>query len=142
MDLVWSWRKEQEMPKNNPLLEEEENLFNTLYKLLELWRISVRSGVPFKVQKEGEESLPKFTYREYRTTAKWKELRDITIYEAEGKCQICNSPENLEVHHRTYERIGNEHLDDLTALCRKCHSKFHGAFEGKEKVEVGFHGSG
>ena len=27
-----------------------------------------------------------------------------------------------QVHHLTYDRIGKEHLDDLQALCRKCHA--------------------
>lgn len=30
----------------------------------------------------------------------------------------------LDVHHRTYERLGNESPDDLTVLCRDCHKLF------------------
>lgn len=33
--------------------------------------------------------------------------------------------EAKEVHHLTYERIGKEGLDDLQALCRKCHERKH-----------------
>ncbi len=44
------------------------------------------------------------------------------------KCQVCNSPHDLNAHHRTYENRGNElkHLDDLVCLCRRCHEIFHG----------------
>jgi replicative DNA helicase len=31
----------------------------------------------------------------------------------------------LEVHHRTYERIGQERSEDLTVLCDVCHGLFH-----------------
>lgn len=40
------------------------------------------------------------------------------------RCRICNASEadvRLEVHHRTYERLGCERADDLTTLCRDCH---------------------
>ena len=33
--------------------------------------------------------------------------------------------EATDVHHLTYERIGKERLDDLQALCRKCHKQQH-----------------
>ena len=33
--------------------------------------------------------------------------------------------EATDVHHRTYERIGKERLDDLQALCGKCHKQQH-----------------
>ena len=33
--------------------------------------------------------------------------------------------EAVHVHHLTYERIGKEWLEDLQALCRKCHEQKH-----------------
>ena len=33
--------------------------------------------------------------------------------------------EATDVHHLTYERLGKERLDDLQALCRKCHEQKH-----------------
>jgi 5-methylcytosine-specific restriction endonuclease McrA len=45
--------------------------------------------------------------------------------EAAGyRCRLCNTPGGevpLEAHHRTYDRLGNERIGDLTALCRDCH---------------------
>ncbi len=41
-------------------------------------------------------------------------------------CQKCEFPHELNVHHRTYERLGQEKIpDDLIVLCRSCHSREH-----------------
>ena len=37
-------------------------------------------------------------------------------------CKGCTN-EATQVHHLTYKRIGKERLDDLQALCRKCHEQ-------------------
>jgi len=39
-------------------------------------------------------------------------------------CQYCGG-EATEVHHLTYENIGNEPLEDLIAICRLCHKDQH-----------------
>lgn len=46
---------------------------------------------------------------------------------AKFRCQLCNSPLDLQAHHRTYEHKGDElnHLNDLICLCKKCHKNFH-----------------
>jgi len=63
-------------------------------------------------------------YADYRQTERWKMLASDTKARAGGRCQICNSPDNLEAHHRTYERVGDELPGDLTCLCRECHELF------------------
>ena len=65
-------------------------------------------------------------YHEYLESAKWQRKRKAAIQQAGGRCQLCNSREGLQVHHRTYERVGNESSTDLTVLCQLCHQKFHG----------------
>jgi len=45
---------------------------------------------------------------------------------AKYSCQLCNSKDNLNVHHRTYERRGHELASDLIVLCKQCHKTFHG----------------
>lgn len=65
-------------------------------------------------------------YREYLKTPHWQAMRLKALSLADNRCQVCNGKERLEVHHRTYERRGNENLTDLTVLCHKCHSTFHG----------------
>lgn len=77
-----------------------------------------------KAESEAER-LAELDYSDYLKTAHWQSLRIQALERAGYRCQVCNSPARLEVHHRTYERRGAEHLTDLTVLCAKCHSKFH-----------------
>jgi len=64
-------------------------------------------------------------YREYLRTNEWLERRMRAIRRAEHRCQACNTTGRLNVHHRTYERRGSEHDEDLIVLCAGCHQIFH-----------------
>jgi hypothetical protein len=64
-------------------------------------------------------------YMKYISSNVWKAKAFDAIEAAGNKCQLCNSPKFLQVHHRTYDRLGKEPLDDLITLCNMCHSKFH-----------------
>lgn len=65
-------------------------------------------------------------YADYLLTPEWLATR-ATIRERFGnRCAVCNSDRTLQVHHRTYERRGEEDIRDLTLLCADCHSRFHG----------------
>jgi hypothetical protein len=67
-------------------------------------------------------------YREvYLRSDHWRWKRRQALARAEHRCQVCYSDKNLDVHHRTYERLGEERLPDLTVLCRDCHETFHGS---------------
>ena len=72
-------------------------------------------------------SEKKISYTQYLLTLHWKKVRKLALEKAEGKCQLCNKSNCLNVHHRTYEHLGDEqnHLSDLTVLCKDCHSNFH-----------------
>jgi hypothetical protein len=70
---------------------------------------------------------PREQYREvYLRSEHWREIRLAALERAEHRCQVCNRTERLDVHHRTYERVGDERPADLTVLCRRCHDLFHG----------------
>jgi len=64
-------------------------------------------------------------YVDYIQSDKWKRKRKIALKRAGYRCQMCNSPHSLQVHHRTYERFGNENMTDLTVVCNGCHLLFH-----------------
>ncbi len=65
-------------------------------------------------------------YREYLQTPHWKRRREEKLLSVGRRCQVCNRGSvSLDVHHRTYERLGEELDEDLTVLCRDCHSTFH-----------------
>ena len=67
-------------------------------------------------------------YQDYLKSPEWISVSTLVKKRAGYKCQVCNSPHDLQAHHRTYENRGNEinHLDDLICLCRRCHNIFHG----------------
>ncbi len=67
----------------------------------------------------------KADYRQYLETATWKARRAVALKAAKHRCEVCNSPDRLEVHHRTYRRLGEERDADLIVLCHGCHELFH-----------------
>jgi hypothetical protein len=70
-------------------------------------------------------ALRAMPYREYLATPEWHARAEATYKRFGGRCALCNAPGDLQAHHRTYERRGEEELDDLTALCPGCHALFH-----------------
>lgn len=66
-------------------------------------------------------------YRRYIASEKWRNApaRLAELVASKNHCRICfekgTAAAPLEVHHATYERIGNEALGDLIALCHECH---------------------
>lgn len=68
--------------------------------------------------------LRSMPYREYLLTPEWAARRLGKIMDADGRCQVCNSAKDLEVHHRTYARRGAERWNDLVVLCAECHGLF------------------
>ena len=68
------------------------------------------------------------SYREYLETDQWRETRAEAIARAGGRCALCprEDPDGSEklvfhVHHRSYQRIGEELPGDLVVLCEACH---------------------
>lgn len=58
-------------------------------------------------------------YDEYLQSTHWLCLRRQVLFRAKGKCEACGALDNgdrrLQVHHRTYERVGHERMTDLIA---------------------------
>ncbi len=77
------------------------------------------------------QELRTMPYLDYLQTPEWAAKRQQILDRDGHRCRVCNSTEQLNVHHRTYERRGDEDLDDLTTLCQPCHEYFH----SREKQE-------
>jgi len=71
------------------------------------------------------DQLSSMPYPEYLESPEWKSRRLREIERAGSRCELCNSPGPFHVHHRTYERRGNEAPGDLIVLCPPCHQSFH-----------------
>lgn len=66
-------------------------------------------------------------YYDFLKTPYWKAISEKVRKRANFRCQMCNSNNNLCVHHRSYENHGDEvhHLKDLICICKDCHTKYH-----------------
>jgi len=66
-------------------------------------------------------------YQSYLQSKQWKQKAQAAKKRAGFRCQVCNRSQDeviLNAHHRTYENLGNELLEDLTVLCEGCHNLF------------------
>lgn len=65
-------------------------------------------------------------YHEYIASPEWAKRSQEAKDRAGNRCQVCyQADEQLDTHHRTYERLGHERPEDLIVLCRGCHTLFH-----------------
>jgi 5-methylcytosine-specific restriction endonuclease McrA len=64
-------------------------------------------------------------YLRYLHSPHWQEKREQLMVLVGASCEFCGSPDDLNVHHRTYENLGNESLSELAVLCKDCHADWH-----------------
>ena len=65
-------------------------------------------------------------YEEYIQSKEWRAKKRERLVKDNFLCQDCRIPNKaLEVHHITYDRLGDEDIFDLVTLCRKCHIDIH-----------------
>jgi 5-methylcytosine-specific restriction endonuclease McrA len=85
-----------------------------------------KSAEQKKVRREEVQRMKDLPYTEYLKTAHWKVMSSWARQCAHYRCETCGSQKKLHVHHNTYDRLGEESLQDLTVLCEACHQKRHG----------------
>jgi hypothetical protein len=65
-------------------------------------------------------------YPLYLKTPEWRRTRAAALLRAGNACSLdVTHTDGLEVHHRTYERLGAELVTDLSVLCHSCHQLHH-----------------
>jgi hypothetical protein len=67
-----------------------------------------------------------FNYKTYIRSPEWRRKRLGIIRRAGGICERCHKWPVVNVHHLTYERLGDEFDSDLLGVCSKCHKELHG----------------
>lgn len=65
-------------------------------------------------------------YQQYLQSKEWAQKKKPVLVRDNYCCQLCGEVENLNVHHLTYNRVGDEALFDLVTLCRYHHDIEHG----------------
>ena len=89
---------------------------------------------PEEIEIEVEKIARRCKYEGYLQSKKWANLRHRKLAYENYTCKRCgysafnnyDIERTLDVHHLTYERLGDENFDDLIVLCRNCHEKEHG----------------
>ena len=102
----------------------EEQIFDGKGKRLEV-RTSSETVLVSDVIQKTENETEKIDHQEYINSPKWKAKRQMVLERDNFRCRKCGTGKNLDVHHITYEHIGNEPIDDLVTLCRECHESVH-----------------
>jgi hypothetical protein len=96
------------------------------------WRLTsaavspVEAAVQEPVTIKRLDELRSMPYWHYLKTPEWRRTRAAALVRADDACSLdVTHTNNLEVHHRTYERIGEELVTDLVVLCHSCHRLHH-----------------
>jgi len=98
----------------------------------------------------GTESIPArvkalgfASYRDYLQSEHWQEFK-VRLFKTsaickrirkkygEMRCYFCAGRGPLNVHHKTYKRLGVERMDDVFVICKDCHERIH-----KKQKETG-----
>ena len=107
-----------------------ENLWNTIHPGIcrnkDKWEIITDYKYRW-IWNDIKEFILKMNYKTFLNTEYWKIVASRKKYTSKYRCQLCNSQDNLETHHTTYEIRGVEifNMDKLIVLCKNCHSKHH-----------------
>ncbi len=70
--------------------------------------------------------LRNMRFEEYLRTPEWRSRRNRALLMAGNRCQLCGKSNlRLDAHHNSYQRRGEELLEDLVVLCCNCHQRYH-----------------
>ncbi len=70
---------------------------------------------------------PSKRYLHYIRSPQWTARRREHLELCDHWCEICRKAPAIQVHHWTYENLGNENPQDLCAVCVHCHWRIHRA---------------
>jgi hypothetical protein len=94
---------------------------------LEEFRAATR-GFPMKELSDSRlEALRGMRYTDYLLTPEWRQRRDRALARALWRCEWpqCGTQHRLEVHHKSYEHLGEELDSELAVLCGHHHRGYH-----------------
>jgi hypothetical protein len=78
-------------------------------------------------RKRGVRALGFESYAEYLRSERWQTRRRRFFAKRRRlACYVCRAEDKpLDLHHKTYIRVGRERDSDLIMLCRECHKELH-----------------
>lgn len=67
----------------------------------------------------------------------WMKMGQIgQSWRAKYRCEACGQGPPLELHHKTYDRLGRERIADLELLCRGCHERADSERERRGQIKA------
>lgn len=81
------------------------------------------------------------SYRDYLASGHWRSVKARYYRKCVRQCYGCGATDRLDLHHRTYARLGREKVGDLICVCRTCHETIHAlASCGASTISAAAHG--
>jgi hypothetical protein len=91
----------------------------------EVVRLSKRERKRQRLQGQVE-ALGFANYTAYLASPHWAEVRVRFRAFTPAHCIVCQKRDaRLQIHHKTYKRLGRERLTDLVYVCHDCHRDIH-----------------
>lgn len=75
-------------------------------------------------------------YGTYLGSPEWETKRQKVFKRANQTCEGCGERPATEVHHLSYDNVGDELLFQLVALCDTCHTKVHPEHVADEEPDL------
>lgn len=100
---------------------------------------TVQRRARIETRKARLEALGYRDYPHYLSSPAWHDTRRRYFESDQPQDCICGETYELQLHHLTYERVGEEELTDLTPMCKRCHSMLH-ELERRGEVGLDFQG--
>lgn len=103
-----------------------------------------RTRIHTRLAREGLPDITALPYEQYLNTALWTRIKAWVCQRDEYRCRLCSreysprSLDELDVHHRTYDRATLEGLEDtqLISLCRHCHRRVEYCSGGSRRWDL------
>jgi len=100
-----------------PIDDELRNVYNQSKRELE---VAIKEKI-----REKEKVFFDAEYGEYLQSPGWQAKRIPVLKRCCHVCEGCGMSNATEVHHLTYQNVGNEFLFELVGLCKDCHLRYH-----------------
>jgi len=86
-----------------------------------------------KVSVLSDQLMSKQQKKDHLQSEYWHKLKVAKLQQCGSYCEKCGRlSKHLDLHHKTYKRLGFEALSDVVLLCRTCHEHQH-EYYGKDR---------
>ena len=96
-----------------------DNKIKNIYALVDPIADEIKH-ISLTISQQNNESDSSEAMTAYINSEHWQELSRIILARDRNRCYTCGAIHDLDVYHITFERLFDEHYDDLATLCLRC----------------------